>query len=401
MCRPQAKRSRHTVSADYFQKTIIVNGTRSVRTTLRTYFKLPLMEIGACPLPLLLLRSRTLKKHKVFLLSLLLLLASTVGHAKIVFDSERNGIDGVYVMDDDGSNQTLLTDEFRAHSPSWSPDGRQIVFNRYVHGSVVLCLMHPDGTNIRQLTEKDKSYINRASFSPDGKSLVFNRLTFNLNDGQKSRTIVLNIETGKMKEISDFWGLQHDWAPDGKHIICAEPFTDGVNNTIWIMEADGHNLRPLIPAVVGGEFTIRREFPRWSPDGQQIVFLQVEWKRAAGGEFFYKAFRYMTCNRNGANLRSLHIPKDMEGNNVDWMDDGESIVFSAYADIPLNQPLQNFEYPPPNIYKYHIWTRDMTRLTNHPGRDVTIDWISDDVLPVSPQGKKKVTWGTVKQQGSE
>ena len=339
-----------------------------------------------------------MKRHKgVMLCLLLLLLASTVvTHAKILFDSVRNGIDGIYVMDDDGSNQTLLTDTFRPHLPSWSPDGRQIVFKR---PGGVLYLMNPDGTNMRRLTEYGRNiYINRASFSPDGKSLVFNRIVEDPGDW-KDRTVVLNIETGEMKEIADFWGIHHDWSPDGKHIICAEPWTDGVNNTIWIMEADGHNLRPLVPAAAaGGEFTIRRDSPRWSPDSQQIVFLQVEWKRAAGGEFFYKAFRYMTCNRNGANLRSLPIPKDMEGIYVDWMDAGKSIVFSAKADIPLNQPLpRDFEFPPPNIYKYHIRTRVMTRVTNHPGRDVTIDWISDDVLPVSPQDKKKVTWGTIKQ----
>ncbi len=342
-----------------------------------------------------------MKRHKVVMLCLLLLLlASTLVHTKIVFNSVRDGIYGIYVMDDDGSNQTLLTDAFRPRLPSWSPDGRQILFRRFVHGSAILCLMNPDSTNIRQLTKAD--YIDRASFSPDGKFLVFRRTIEDPGDW-KNRTVVLNIETGKMKEISDFWGVQHDWSPDGKHIICAEPWTHGVNNTIWIMAADGHNLRPLIPtAAFDGEFMIHRKYPRWSPDSQQIVFTQVEWKtvrqmNAREGPF-YKAFRYMICNRNGENLRVLPIPKGMQGFSVDWMDDGESIVFSARADIPLNQPLPgDFEFPPPNIYKYHIRTRDMTRLTNHPGRDYGLDWISDDVLSVTPQGKKKITWGAIKE----
>ena len=33
-----------------------------------------------------------------------------VVNAKIVFDSTREGIEGIYVMDDDGGNVTLLTD---------------------------------------------------------------------------------------------------------------------------------------------------------------------------------------------------------------------------------------------------------------------------------------------------
>lgn len=51
---------------------------------------------------------------------LFLLLFSSGASAKIVFGSTRNGIDGIYVMDDDGSNQTLLTEseELRPHSNS-------------------------------------------------------------------------------------------------------------------------------------------------------------------------------------------------------------------------------------------------------------------------------------------
>ena len=39
----------------------------------------------------------------------LILLLSTVANAKIVFDSKRDGVKGIYVMNDDGSNVTLLT----------------------------------------------------------------------------------------------------------------------------------------------------------------------------------------------------------------------------------------------------------------------------------------------------
>ena len=162
-------------------------------------------------------------KRKVFLLSLLLLLASTVAHARILFHSERNGIDGVFVMDDDGSNQTLLTDdEFVAYSPSWSPDGRQILFNRYVFHSIVICLMNPDGTNVRELMDDNGGYIGRGSFSPDGQSILF-EWQFYKNNEFKYGVYVLNIKTLKVEAIAPkITSSNCDWSPDGKHIISSE-----------------------------------------------------------------------------------------------------------------------------------------------------------------------------------
>ena len=109
--------------------------------------------------------------------------------------------------------------------------------------------------------------------------------------------------------------------------------------------------------------------------------------------------RYIICNLNGENIKRLQIPKEWRPvNTIDWMDDGKSVVFSAYDGIPLNKPiLRDFVFPPANIYKYHIETHVITQLTDHPGEDSTLDWISDDVLSVTPQGKKKVTWGKLKQ----
>ena len=344
--------------------------------------------------------------RKVCLLCLVLLLLSTAAHAKIVFDSERNGVQGLYVMDNDGSNQTLLIDELAPFPTSWSPDGKQILFKRRVHenSNWVLFLMNSDGTNIRQLTENDGNYIGKCSFSPGGKFIVYGGIDY-IDDKSKYAVKILNIKTGKIEVISDRLVTYCDWSPDGKHIIFAEALSPGRSSTIWIMGADGQNPRELIPnpGLQRDNFTIYRERPRWSPDGQKIVWTEIEHKWEfvpnVGNALIRKAYRYMIYYLKSGNIRGLLIPKDYHPYGIDWMDDGDSVVFSARADMPLNEPFpRDFEFPPCYIYKYDIRTTEITQLTNDPGQDHIIDWISDDVLSVTPQGKKKVTWGTVKQQ---
>ncbi len=344
--------------------------------------------------------------YKSALLCLLLLFLSTAAHAKIVFSSTRDGVKGIYVMEDDGNNQTLLTEseELQPFPSSWSPDGKRILFKRRirVHRAYTFFLMDPDGTNIRQLIENDNdSYFGKASFSPDGKFIVYDR-DFSVDHKEKYSIEVLNIKTGETEVIlSDMNVTFCDWSPDGKHIIFTEPMSPGREGTVWIMGADGHKPRRLIP-VANGAVAVQRWCPRWSPDGNQIAFYQEEYVieniDGVGNARIDRAFRLMICNRNGTNVRQLRIPKDWKFSSLDWMDNGKSIVFSASVGIPLDEPLPRvFEWPPYNVYKYHIKTGEITQLTDDPGWDQTVDWISDDVLPVSPQGKKKVTWGTLKQ----
>ena len=361
-----------------------------------------------------------MRLQKLGSLSLLLLFFSTVADAKIVFSSTRDGVEGIYVIDDDGSNETALTFDGDPFPAEWSPDGQQILFQRHIRETFkddrgiwtskdgdVLFIMNADGTNIRQLTENNGSDINGGSFSPDGTSIIFNE-SIQIDKKWHSGIYELNIETGKRKEIVDIDGIQGRWSPDGKQIVFAMPegIGNGFNATIWIMDADGHNPRPLLPGPGVGEFTTYRYIPRWSPDSKHILFQEKTYKWVhipnVANVRVYKEFRYIICDRNGENIRKLRIPKDWEGSGIDYMDDGKSIVFGAYVGIPLNKPLpRGFRYPPCNLYKYHIWTGEITQLTDYQGVDQgvddTVDWISDAVLSVTPKGKKLLSWGELKK----
>jgi hypothetical protein len=77
------------------------------------------------------------------------------------------------------------------------------------------------------------------------------------------------------------------------------------------------------------------------------------------------------------------------------MDNGESVLLSA-AELKLNTLILN-DYHHYNIYKYNIATKKITRLTDHPGSDYEVDWVSGYTLPVSPKGKKQTQWGQIKK----
>ena len=193
---------------------------------------------------------------KPTILCLVLLLFSTVASAKIVFTSIRDGVRGIYIMDDDGSNVALLDDTVEPYSPAWSPDGKQIVFAR----SSPLFLMNVDGSNIRQLTDKRDHY---PCFSPDGKFIVFHRIV-KIDVGDKAIGCVLNLRSGKIKKIADFAVIVPDWSPDGKHIVFSgAAVLGGAGGNISIMEADGKNPRALLPPAPIGDLTLYRTQPSW------------------------------------------------------------------------------------------------------------------------------------------
>ena len=90
-------------------------------------------------------------------LGLTMLMVDVDAQAKITFVSDRDGHSWeIYVMDDDGGNPRRLTnspeDEW---GPSWSPDGKRIVYSSGDGDwfKVDIYVMDDDGGNPRKLTK--------------------------------------------------------------------------------------------------------------------------------------------------------------------------------------------------------------------------------------------------------
>jgi len=94
----------------------------------------------------------------------------------ICFNSDRSGLQQIYVMRSDGSNVKRITFGKGLYgTPVWSPRGDLIAFTKVHNGRFYIGVMRPDGSGERLLTEN--FYQEAPSWSPNGRVLIFYRET--------------------------------------------------------------------------------------------------------------------------------------------------------------------------------------------------------------------------------
>ena len=101
----------------------------------------------------------------------------------ITFNSDRSGFQQIYVMKKDGSNVKRISFGKGLYgTPVWSPRGDLIAFTKLHKGKFYIGVMRTDGTGERLLTEN--YYQEAPSWSPNGRVLIFYRETKSNNQGE-------------------------------------------------------------------------------------------------------------------------------------------------------------------------------------------------------------------------
>jgi Tol biopolymer transport system component len=215
------------------------------------------------------------------------------GGAKLAFESNRadpdpddpNAINDIFTMNPDGSGIVKLThSEDVSDAAGWSPDGSKIAFGSDRRNSAwrrEIYVMDADGTNVRRVsTLPEKAELDTAPrFSPDGRQLVFTRY-INETAPVRSALFTVRVDGGGLKQLTP-WSNgagDADWSPSGKKLVFEANPNNRCRGDVYTVDSDGQHLKNITDNRCEGGIAD----PVWSPDGKKILFQQA---RAFEGGF--------------------------------------------------------------------------------------------------------------------
>jgi Tol biopolymer transport system component len=212
-----------------------------------------------------------------------------------------------------------------------------------------ICVMGPDGSNVRCLTDDGRTHLGSLTWSPDGSQIAF----VSDRDGDGCEIYVMGVDEGDVRRLTheNHCNSSPAWSPDGSRIAFVSDL-DGGNNNIYVMEVDGSNLQRLT------EESYWNGYPTWSPDGSQIAFVSVR-----------VANTHEICvmgAADGSNLHCLTSSSTMQ-KDLAWSPDGSRIAFVSG---------QNGH---DDVYVIEVEGGNVRRLTDDSAVDSSPTWSPDGV----------------------
>lgn len=227
----------------------------------------------------------------------------------LVYSSNRSqGGWQIYAYDlQRNTEQQLTSFDGQARFPVWSPvpgDTRVLFEGRQFQPTdqTNVWLLDTETGEVEQLTFSGTDF--RPTWSPDGKQVLFGRATADsdhngfINTSDNGALFTLDLETGDETQITDtpaYDDFNFAWSPDGAWIVFAsvrgDETGDGVQNLddsqdLFRIRSDGSG---EVRLNLNG---VRTFSPSWSPDGRFILYLVL------GDDNQNQIWRYDTQNGN-------------------------------------------------------------------------------------------------------
>jgi len=176
----------------------------------------------------------------------------------VAFDSDRDGVRGVYVARADGAEVRRVSGEGYAAVPTWSPDGRRLAFLRAEAGRPKvwnLWTLELRSGRTTRLTNFRYGQVWSAAWFPGGERIAYSH---------EDRLILLDLASGRSTSYASPRKARlvrtPAVSPDGRRIMF-QVYRDGA----WLLDLGDNSMRRVLDDPSAEEFT-------WAPDGRRVAF---------------------------------------------------------------------------------------------------------------------------------
>ncbi|MDR2158019.1 MAG: Tol-Pal system beta propeller repeat protein TolB [Holosporaceae bacterium] len=130
----------------------------------------------------------------------------------IVFNSDRGGNQQLYIMDADGSNiRRLSFSNGRYATPVWSPRNDWIAFTKFGGSGFYIGIIHPDGSGERMLASGH--LVEGPTWSPNGRVIMFSHQDY----AKREKIFSVDITGYNKREIpTPHYAIDPEWSAKNK-----------------------------------------------------------------------------------------------------------------------------------------------------------------------------------------